>query len=53
MNITKSHIARKKQKSQPVNPFIQMIEDKKRIDRAIEDGKSLFELKDIKFVKPL
>ena len=53
VNNTKSHIVPKKQKSIPTNPFIQMIEDKKKIDQVIEDGNSLSTLKDIKFVKPL
>lgn len=49
MNSTKTNIESKKN----VNPFIQMIEDKKRINRAVEEGKSLSTLKGIKFVKPL
>jgi hypothetical protein len=35
------------------NPIIQMIEDKKRIVKAIKEGKSLSTLKGIKFVTPL
>jgi hypothetical protein len=42
----------KKQKASPINPFIKMIEDKKNIARAIEEGKPLSTIKDIKFVKP-
>ncbi len=53
MSTTKSHIASKKPKPTVVNPFVQMIEDKKKIDQAIEDGKSLSDLKNIKFVKPI
>jgi hypothetical protein len=50
---TKQHTTPKKQKAAFVNPFVKMIEDKKSIDQAIEEGKSLSTLKDIKFVKPL
>jgi hypothetical protein len=50
---TKSHTTPKKQKAAFVNPFIQMIEDKKKIAQAVEDGKSLSTLKNIKFVKDL
>jgi hypothetical protein len=54
VNNTKPHITtRKKQKVPFVNPFIQMIEDKKKIDQAIQEGKSLSTLKDINFVKSL
>jgi hypothetical protein len=53
VNTTKPHIVNKKQKPTSINPFIQMIEDKKKIDKAIEEGQSLSALKDIKFVKPL
>lgn len=35
------------------NPIIQMIEDKKRIITAIENGESLSTLKGIKIVSPL
>jgi hypothetical protein len=49
VNATKTHIAPKK----TVNPFAQMIEDKMRIDRAVEEGKSPSTLKGINFVKPL
>ncbi|WP_158288521.1 hypothetical protein [Mucilaginibacter psychrotolerans] len=50
---TKTHTTPKKQKESPVNPFIQMIEDKKRIDKATEEGKPLSTLKGINFVKPV
>lgn len=36
-----------------INPFIQMIEDKKRVNRAVEAGKPLSTLKGIRFVKPI
>jgi hypothetical protein len=45
----KSHI----EKGQKANPFIKMIEDKKRIVSAIRNGKDLSKLKDINFVSPL
>ena len=35
------------------NPIIQMIEDKKRIVKAIKKGESLSNLKGIKIVSPL
>jgi hypothetical protein len=35
------------------NPIIQMIEDKKRIVKAIKKGESLSTLKGIKIVSPL
>ena len=35
------------------NPIVQMIEDKKRIVKAIENGESLSTLKGIKIVSPL
>jgi hypothetical protein len=35
------------------NPIVQMIEDKKRIVKAIENGESLATLKGIKIVSPL
>jgi hypothetical protein len=35
------------------NPIIQMIEDKKRVVKAIENGESLSTLKGIKVVSPL
>ena len=53
MSNIKQHTIPKKQKEPFVNPFIKMIEDKKSIDQAVEEGKSLSTLKDIKFVKPL
>jgi len=53
VNDTKSDTIRKKQKASFVNPFIQMIEDKKKIEKAIQEGEPLSTLKDIKFVKPL
>jgi hypothetical protein len=53
MDDIKSNIARKKKRPAKVNPFIQMIEDKKRIDQAIQNGEPISALKDIKFVKPL
>jgi hypothetical protein len=36
-----------------VNPFIKMIEDKKRIVEAIRNGKDLSTLKGINFVSPI
>jgi len=53
MNDVKSNIVRKTKDPAKVNPFIQMIEDKKRIDEAIQNGESLSALKDIRFVTPL
>jgi hypothetical protein len=53
VSYTKSHTTHKKQKELFVNPFTQMIEDKKKIDQAVQEGKSLSTLKDINFVKPL
>jgi hypothetical protein len=53
MGNTTSHNTLKKQKASSVNPFVKMIEDKKKITQAIQDGKPLSSLKDIKFVKPL
>jgi hypothetical protein len=53
VNNTKSHTAPKKQKTSFVNRFIQMIADKKKIDEAIQEGKPVSTLKDIKFVKPV
>ncbi|PYF68469.1 hypothetical protein B0O44_11256 [Pedobacter nutrimenti] len=50
---SKSHIENKKQGNTVVNPFIKMIEDKKRISEAIKEGKTLSSLKEIAFVKPL
>ncbi|MFI5139988.1 MAG: hypothetical protein ACHQIM_19370 [Sphingobacteriales bacterium] len=35
------------------NPIVQMIEDKKRIVKAIENGESLSTLKGIKIVSPI
>ncbi|PWK80041.1 hypothetical protein LX99_00505 [Mucilaginibacter oryzae] len=35
------------------NPIVKMIEDKKRIVKAIKNGESLSTLKDIKIVSPL
>jgi hypothetical protein len=50
---TKLNIAAKKQELSFVNPFIQMMNDKKMIDQITQDGKPLSALKGIKFVKPL
>ncbi len=52
MDEVKSNILQKNKKPAKPNPFIQMIEDKKRIDQAIQNGEPLSSLKDIKFVKP-
>ena len=35
------------------NPFVKVIEDKKKITAAIQQGKDLSTLKGIKFVKPI
>lgn len=35
------------------NPFFKMMEDKKRIAKAVSENVSLSSLKDIKFVRPL
>jgi hypothetical protein len=53
MSEIKSSTAQKKKQFAKANPFVQMIEDKKRIDQAIQNGEPLSSLKDIKFVKPL
>ena len=49
----KPHTSPNKQKKTVVNPFIKMIDDKKKIDQAVQDGKPLSSLKDINFVKPV
>jgi hypothetical protein len=36
-----------------VNPFLKLIEDKKRIAKAFKNGEPLSSLKDIKFVHPI
>jgi len=41
------------QKKSSTNPFIKLVEDKKKITAAIQSGKSLSSLKEIKFVKPI
>jgi hypothetical protein len=35
------------------NPFVKMLQDKKRIHEAICNGTPIANLKDIKFVKPV
>jgi hypothetical protein len=52
----KSHSAKKAvagedQKSNFVNPFIQMMEDKAKIAKAFKKGEPLNSLEDIKFAK--
>ncbi|TDQ07052.1 hypothetical protein ATK78_4068 [Pedobacter metabolipauper] len=49
----KSNTDSKKRISNFVNPFIKMIEDKKRIAETLKEGKSLSTLKEISFVKPI
>jgi hypothetical protein len=53
VNNIKPLTASKKKKSASLNPFIQMIEDKRKIDEAIQEEKALSTLTDIKFVRPL
>ncbi|WP_316811482.1 hypothetical protein [Pedobacter heparinus] len=53
MSHASSNIANKGGNKFRVNPFIKMIEDKKRIAEAIRNGKDLSKLKDINFVSPL
>ena len=49
--VNKNHIVSEAKTSK--NPIIQMIEDKKRIVKAIKKGESLSTLKGIKIVSPL
>jgi hypothetical protein len=49
----KSHIENKAGEKSRDNPFIKMIEDKKRIAEAIRNGKDLSTLKGINFVSPI
>ncbi|SMC87528.1 hypothetical protein [Pedobacter africanus] len=53
--LTELYFVKKQNNTSPakVNPFIKMIEDKKRIVDAIRAGQDLSKLKDIKFVTPL
>lgn len=53
MNTVKKDNSKKKQGKSSGNPFIQLIKDKKKINAAIQSGKSLSTLKGIKFVKPI
>lgn len=43
----------KKEKGSSANPFVKMIEDKKRIVEAIRKGEDMSRLKDIKFAFPI
>jgi hypothetical protein len=43
----------KKGAENKVNPFSKLMEDKKRIEKAVEENVPLSSLKDIKFVRPL
>ena len=53
MKDAKRNAASKKNKPKKANPFVQMIEDKKRIDQAIQNGERLSMLRNIPFVKLL
>jgi len=43
----------KKEKGSLANPFVKIIEDKKRIVEAIRKGEDMSKLKDIKFAFPI
>lgn len=43
----------KKNKESSANPFVKMIDDKKRIVEAIKKGEDMSKLKDIKFAFPI
>lgn len=49
----KSQTDSNKRVSNFVNPFMKMIEDKKRIAETLKEGKPLSALKEITFVKPI
>ncbi len=51
MKHQKAHILHASRKS--INPFIKLMKDMERIEKAIKDHGSLASLKDIKFVKPI
>jgi len=46
-------VSGKKAADQKTNPFVKLMEDKKRIAQAVKNKVSLATLKDIKFVRPL
>jgi hypothetical protein len=45
--------SKKMRKKSSANPFVKAAEDEKNISAAIQNGKSLSTLKEIKFVKPI
>ncbi|MDT3404271.1 hypothetical protein QE417_003343 [Mucilaginibacter terrae] len=47
----KSFVNQKKPKRSSINPFIRLVEDKKRVSKAFSQRLSLGTLEDIKFVK--
>ena len=53
MSTAKKNSSKKKPQMPSGNPFVQLIEDKKKINETIKNGKSLSTLKGIKFVKPI
>jgi hypothetical protein len=53
MSTGKKNSSKKKAPKSSGNPFVQLIEDKKKINEKIKNGKSLSTLKGIKFVKPI
>lgn len=53
MNTVKTKIIKKGQKKSLNNPFIKLIEDKRKINAAIQSGKNLSTIKDVIFVKPI
>jgi hypothetical protein len=53
MSTAKKNSSKKKPQKPSGNPFVQLVEDKKKINETIKNGKSLSTLKGIKFVKPI
>lgn len=53
MNTFKTKNTKIGQKQSSDNPFIKLIEDKKKINAAIKSGKSLSKIKGVKFAKTI
>jgi len=53
MSTKMSNIVIKGKEKSSQNPFVKMVEDKKRIVNAIKEGKDLSKLKGINFVCPI
>jgi hypothetical protein len=53
VDTSKSHKAKNRQVQSVGNPFIKLIEDKIKISKAVQEGKSLSTLIGIDFVKPI